>query len=178
MVKGVKWLTEESRIEARRSSYRKYVSKDREYTRNYQIGIRARTIKAWVDLGIIPAVTKCQMCEKNIFLLGSKRSDAIHFDHQHGAGFDHAARGVEPVRHQRHHTGCQADDHFEGRLSIHAVHGADHRHLVRISRDRHVAAPKGDGQLDTMFFHGVNSCLSSSGQPLDATTQPCRYAPM
>lgn len=53
---------------------------------------------------------------------------------------NHAAGGLEPVRHQRHYAGCRPSDDPERRVAVHAAYGAGDRHLVRVSTIRDVAA--------------------------------------
>lgn len=81
--RGIKWPTEELRLEARRASFRRYVNKDRAKTNIYQRELRAKTLKSWVDKGIIPAVTKCEICSKTIYFIEGNQNNSIFFDHRH-----------------------------------------------------------------------------------------------
>lgn len=67
------------RIKKIRNDY--YYANKPEIRRKFQAA-QMEILKSWI--GILPEVTACEMCGRDIFLIGNNTAKSIHFDHRHG----------------------------------------------------------------------------------------------
>jgi len=70
--------TIEEKKESNRIRQKRFREKNEALLGYYQ----QRNLKSWVERGVIPQETNCQICKKKIYFNNKEQKEKIHFDHK------------------------------------------------------------------------------------------------